>query len=451
MTVRPSFSRSLRRLADDTMRGLALVLVRIFFRRVETEHGERLPEHGPVLVVANHTNGLVDGLLLMATLRRYPRFLGKSTLFKIPPLWPFLKLAGVIPVYRAADGGPTERNASAFATSDRLLARQGVVAIFPEGISHDESALQPLRTGAARIALEAAIGSDVPDVAIAAVGLLYDDKATFRSRALVRIGEPSDVSPWGELYRQDGREAVRQLTDAVARQLREVSPPYASWAQADELARIAEVVVRTPDERLPGDVDLAERAAVADRLASAAQRIDLGPRFDGLRAGYAAYEQDLHLLGLTDAQVASRYTRRTLRGSVAWSLAKVAVATPFALIGIIVHVIPFQIVKQLAKRPRNEGIKATVKLLGCFTLFLLTYTVIGFLVGTHWGAWLGLVAAVVAPLCGYLAVRLFERVKRVGGLLEGYRTMRGRKDVLESVFAHRRRVVASARALLEQA
>lgn len=101
-------------------------------------------------------------------------------------------------------------------------------------------------------------------------------------------------------------------------------------------------------------MDLAERAAVADRLASAAQRIDLGPRFDGLRAGYAAYEQDLHLLGLTDAQVASRYTRRTLRGSVAWSLAKVAVATPFALIGIIVHVIPFQIVKQLGTRPRNR-------------------------------------------------------------------------------------------------
>lgn len=76
---------------------------------------------------------------------------------------------------------------------------------------------------------------------------------------------------------------------------------------------------------------------------------------------------------------------------------------------------------------------------------------IGVLVGTHWGAWLGLVAAVGAPVCGYLAVRLFERVKRVGGLLEGYRTMRGRKDVLDSVFAHRRCVVTSARALLEQA
>ena len=97
--------------------------------------------------MANHTNGLVDGLLLMAALRRYPRFLGKSTLFKIPPLWPFLKLAGVIPVHRAIDGAAGAGNISAFATSHALLREGQVVAVFPEGISHDEVAQQPLRTG----------------------------------------------------------------------------------------------------------------------------------------------------------------------------------------------------------------------------------------------------------------------------------------------------------------
>ena len=72
------------------MTALARLLVRVFFRSIEIQDGENLPASGPVVLVANHTNGLVDGLLLMATLGRYPRFLGKSTLFKIPPRWPFL-------------------------------------------------------------------------------------------------------------------------------------------------------------------------------------------------------------------------------------------------------------------------------------------------------------------------------------------------------------------------
>ena len=105
------------------MRALAKLLIRVFFRRVELQHRERLPAHGPVVLVANHLNGLVDGLLLMATLGRYPRFLGKSTLFRIPPLWPFLKFAGVIPVYRVIDGAPGDHNLSAFATCHQILAQ----------------------------------------------------------------------------------------------------------------------------------------------------------------------------------------------------------------------------------------------------------------------------------------------------------------------------------------
>ena len=40
-------------------------------------------------------------------------------------------------------------NVSAFATSRAILAGGGVVAVFPEGISHDQFSIQPLKTGAA--------------------------------------------------------------------------------------------------------------------------------------------------------------------------------------------------------------------------------------------------------------------------------------------------------------
>ena len=215
------------------MTGLARLLIRVFFRSVEIEGRQHLPESGPVVLVANHTNGLVDGLLLMATLSRYPRFLGKSTLFKILPLWPFLKLAGVIPVYRSMDAVPGDHNVSAFATSSAVLERGGVVAVFPEGISHDELTMQPLKTGAARIALEAADDGGAHALVTVAVGLVYDAKARFRSRALVRVAEPVGVARWSDNYRRDGRATVRALTEDLAAHVFQAQLPQVPAIQLD--------------------------------------------------------------------------------------------------------------------------------------------------------------------------------------------------------------------------
>ena len=430
------------------MTALARLLVRVFFRSIEIQDGENLPGSCPVVLVANHTNGLVDGLLLMATLGRYPRFLGKSTLFKIPPLWPFLKLAGVIPVYRTMDAEAGDHNVSAFATSHALLRAGGMVAVFPEGISHDELALQPLKTGAARIALEAARDGGAGDVATVAVGLVYDAKARFRSRALVRVGAPEGVDAWVEDYRRDERGTVRALTEQLAGQIARVSPSFSSWTQANQFSWIAEVFVRAPGRNVAAEVRLAEKVEVAARLA---QKEEASPRsLRQLRLDFATYERDLNLLGVNDAQLVADSNRRRVRLSVLWSALKVLLALPFAAVGALVHLIPFQLVKQVAKRPTNEGMKATVKLLGCFVLFVLTYAALGALAGRAVGAWAGFVVAVAAPLCGYVAVRLIERVKRIGGVVEGYRALRLRHDVLATALTHRAAVVQDVHTVLRQ-
>ena len=440
--------RPLRSFADWSMTVLARMLIRVFFRSIEIEDRERLPDAGPVVLVANHTNGLVDGLLLMTALRRYPRFLGKSTLFKIPLLWPFLKLAGVIPVYRSVDAVTGDDNVSAFATSHTLLGDGGMVAVFPEGISHDEATLQPLKTGAARIALEAAEAAGAEDLVTVAVGLVYDEKARFRSRALVRVGQPVKVAQWAEAYRRDERTTVRAVTADLAAQLERVNPSFSSWAQATQLSFIADLVARGPGKVHPGQPGLADRVAVATCLAA---HQDACPEaFERLLSDFATYERDLELLGVRDAQLVTGSSRHRLRLRVVWSALEVLVALPFAVLGALVHVIPFQIMKQVGKWPTNEGIKATVKLVGCVVLFAATYVVLGVLVGRVHGAWAGLGAALAAPVCGFLTVRVLERVRRFGGVVEGYRIVKAHRKVLGPVLAHRAAVVRDARAILGQ-
>jgi hypothetical protein len=50
--------------------------------------------------------------------------------------------------------------------------------------------------------------------------------------------------------------------------------------------------------------------------------------------------------------------------------------------------------------------------------------------------------------CGYVTVRLVERVKRIGGVVAGARVMRRRRAVLGTVPAHRAAVVEAAKAVL---
>ncbi len=170
-----------------------------------------------------------------------------------------------------------------------------------------------------------------------------------------------------------------------------MSPTYSSWAEADLYARIAEVLVRTPGSSLPADTEMTAQADVATRLAAAPHDAEHAP--GDLRAAFATYQRDLDLLGLDDAQVTADYSRGGLRRAVWWASLKVLVALPVAAVGVAVHVVPFEIVKQVAKRPSNEGIKATVKVLGCFVLFLLAYTAVGILVAQAFGAWAGCIAA----------------------------------------------------------
>jgi glycerol-3-phosphate O-acyltransferase/dihydroxyacetone phosphate acyltransferase len=434
-----------RRVADTVMGAFARLLVRIFFRRIEVEGAEYLVAGTPTVLVANHQNGLVDGLLLMATLRRYPRFLGKSTLFKILPLWPFLKLAGVVPVYRAKDGVSTNRNAATFRTCQQMLAKGGLVALFPEGISHDEPEPQPLKTGAARIALGASVDDGTGGVVFLAVGLAYDAKARFRSRALVRVGEPVPVSGWAEAYRSDSHRAVDELTEAMASALRSLSPVYASWVEAATLGEIAEVLARPPESATPREVPLGTREQVATELAAAEAR-STGDAV-ALRAVFARYAEDLGVVGLTDAQLSADYRGGRLRLLLAWSVTKVVVGAPFAAIGALVHAIPYQVVKRVAKAPTNEGMKATVKLLGCFASFSLLYAGLGLLAGELVGPLAGVAVGLGSPLCGYVSVRFSERLKRLGGAVAGYRAVRGAS--LAAVRGHRLDVVTLGNRLLE--
>ena len=98
----------------------------------------------------------------------------------------------------------------------KLLARGGTIGICPEGVSHNEPRLRPLKSGTARIALATVSSGEVNDLKIVPVGLYYTEKTTFRSSALLYFGEPLPVGPVA--LDADGtppRDSVRELSSRI--------------------------------------------------------------------------------------------------------------------------------------------------------------------------------------------------------------------------------------------
>ena len=127
------------------------LILRIFYHRIEVAGLERIPPDGPVIFVLNHPNGLIDPLFIVCLAPRPVSLLGKSTLFKMPVIGWLCRALDTMPVYRQQDKGEdSKRNQETFQKCRELLERGGSLALFPEGVSHDEPSLRPLKTGAAQ-------------------------------------------------------------------------------------------------------------------------------------------------------------------------------------------------------------------------------------------------------------------------------------------------------------
>ena len=203
----------MRRFLAALFRRLAEALVRLYYPARVVEGRDRIPPGKPLVFVLNHPNGLLDPMVLRVATGAPARFLAKSTLFGNP----FSRLAmdafGSIPIYRATESArapaDASRNDESFARCRAELAAGGALALFPEGVSHSDPQLRPLKTGAARIALSAEAEHDGQlGVTVVPVGLYYERKALFRSSVLLVVGEPIAVAPLLGDYRRDERAAV---------------------------------------------------------------------------------------------------------------------------------------------------------------------------------------------------------------------------------------------------
>jgi 1-acyl-sn-glycerol-3-phosphate acyltransferase len=424
---------------DEFVERVARLLRRLFFRSVEVVGAERIPHGAPLVVVANHHNSLVDPLLLLATLEVRPRFLAKSTLWDVPGIRQLLDLAGAVPVYRRQDEGvDTTQNDRTFARCFDELADGGCVALFPEGISHDAAGLAPLKTGAARIVLGSVRERGATGVRVLPVGLTFEEKGVFRSRALVRIGEPLDPTRWERAMEHDPREAARSLTESIQQALRRVILDYPSHQEASLLERATDLFAARQKE-LPARLALAEAFAMRQAALRTYERLRARDpeRVNALRERLEGYAERVEALGLRDDHVAARYPASEVLAYALGSLALLFWWLPLAAAGAFFNWIPYRLLGFAAGRTRSQDLPATVKLFGGFFLFPVAWVIWSVLAGLWLGGAAALATLVVAPASGWYAMRFQERYEHLFDEAVAYARVKLRRQSVAELRAER--------------
>ena len=406
------------------LRAIAGIALRWYYRDIHVDGLERVPRRGPVLLVVNHPNALVDALVVGWILPQRVLITAKSTIFANPIAAALLRFIGVVPLRRAKDEARSDaapsptRNRETFEAVHAALARNGTVLIFPEGKTHDEPSLAPLKTGAARMALHARSAGDVPGLAVVPIGLTFERKDLPRSRVFVQVGEPIRMEAWSAPQSGSPAEALTAEIDA---RLRAVTLNYTTVDDATRAVRLASLVASIFDDVPPlgqSTRPLGEETAIARRIDHLAGRL---PFVDGKTRAQAdqlierlqAFQRSAAQYGIMieDVGLEMRFAR-AVRFVVreGWLL---LIGGPIAIWGRVNHWLPFRAARAVAMRSVESAADPAMRELVAGPGFvLLTYLAQSAVVTAIRGPLVGLAYLVSLPIAAEIDFRLSDRIRR---------------------------------------
>ena len=394
--------------------------LRIYFRRIEVTGLEHVPLDEPVIFVLNHPNALVDPVFLLGLAPRRVSFLAKAPLFRYPVIGYLVKELDSLPVYRRQDEGQdVTKNEETFIAARKLLARGGTIGICPEGVSHDEPGLRPIKTGAARISLAAVSTGEVSSLKIVPAGLYYTSKTSFRSDALLYFGNPIEVEP--VTLGSDGsppRDAVRLLSDRIEKALRAVilDAQHEEELQTTSRAeRIFSSAIADGGETLKDELRLQQRFIKAYSVVQERQP----ERLRRLEVRMIRFEEELNQAGVDPDELSPpASTAKVFTTIVRRSVLFLLMLGP-ALAGTLAHYLAYKLGGYLATQISrdSEDVISTVKIISAMLLFPLTWLVFAVLGYLYFGWIVAVLALVLIPFAGYVAIVFFEELdKSIAGV-----------------------------------
>lgn len=385
--------------------------VAVYYPRVEVAGVELISQNQPVLLCANHGNSLIDPVIIGIAARRPVRFMAKAPLFDHPVIGPPMSALGMIPAFRGSDDAKqVRRNLESLDVGAKVLVDGHAMGIFPEGKSTDHAHLEMIRSGAARMAIQAA-EEGAKGVQVVPMGIAYERKEQFRSSVLVRIAPPIDIDELLRQHEGDGRRARHALTTELETRLKQVvvhldEPAWEPWL--DDL----EILVPPPADadRTPGRL-LWQRKTIADAMNYFLKQDR--PRAESIAGQIEEYRGQLRAVGLQIDSPVMRMNGLQTLARMTWNLFLLILLLVPAMLGTLYHILPFVLVRLIASRMDQPGrlTISTHRLLVGVPVYLVWYAAVTICLMFYEPriAWLSLIAA---PFSGLVAVYYWRRARQ---------------------------------------
>lgn len=279
----------------------------MFYKRVYIQGLENIPEGKPVLLAANHSNALLDPLLIAIFLlkRRAIYFLARADIFSGKFLVWLFDQVHMRPIYRPRDGADyVEKNDKIFdEVNDWLLSKKAVL-IFSEGSSEVVKRLRPLKKGTVRMGFRA--WEDGADVYIVPTGINYTYHYGERSEVIISYGKPMRLEDYrvrfdenpAKAYREANRDLFQQIQDELI---------VIDKAENEEIAEQMLIVGRNdfPEPRFPIMTQNPRRLAYEQRITRKINTLEKtdSAALQTLKTKANTYFETLKTLNTTDSAV----------------------------------------------------------------------------------------------------------------------------------------------------
>jgi glycerol-3-phosphate O-acyltransferase/dihydroxyacetone phosphate acyltransferase len=352
----------------------------IYFKKIVVTGENNIPAAGPMIIVANHPNTLIDPLIITSITKQKIGFIANAGLFSNKLLARIFNFFNVIPIYRKKDILPGEKpdNRTAFSKCHEYLSKGNTILTFPEGSSLYELNLREIKTGTARIALSYEELQDFDgNLKILPIALDYSDSIQFRSTISITVSEPISIDSYRQAYANNDFETVLKLTEYIRKELAKSIPQTSSKTQEEFLVKSYKFYITFSEPMNDLQLDTKKSLALRNQVSKAlVYTLEHHPDlYYDIQTAVLSFFKLLAEERLTPGFFTDHFLQKNKVLVCLNYLLKFIFLAPIYIFGVLINYLPYILPSQVFKALKIDiEYKASVEMITGLLLFPLFYS-----------------------------------------------------------------------------